>query len=65
MIKITYINLHIKKKKWKQKADVYFENFFDQNIFKNYSGESGSEKCDWKQQNTNKLQNAYFHYFLP
>ena len=39
-------NLNIEKKKWQQKADIYFEKVFDQNIDKNYSGESGSEKCD-------------------
>ena len=57
-------NLYIEKEKWKQKADIYFEKVFDQNIDKNYSGESGSEKCDWKHlQNKKKLQNTQFHYF--
>ena len=39
-------NLYIEKEKWKQKADIYFEKVFDQNIDKNYSGESGSENCN-------------------
>ena len=46
MSRIDQDNLHIEKEKWKQKVAVYFEKVFDQNIDKNYSGESGSEKCD-------------------
>ena len=67
MSRIDKDNLHIEKEKWKQQADVYFEKVFNQDIDKNYSGESGSEKCEDRKhlQNTKKLQNIQFYYLLP